>query len=120
MAEEPVRTLAELQLNSPDMKTTYANFSHIHVNMTDVYLYFGMQSPSGGAENVEVDSRIVLTHDTFIRMMEFWSTRYSALVSIYGDNPRSLHDYDREKIRQAFAEFLGPQDAEDEQENPNA
>ena len=117
MAEKDAAEPGLLNLNNPDMRTSYANFSHVHVNMTDIYLYFGMQSPDGGVENVRVDTRIVLTHDTFIKMMEFWSTRYSALMSIYGDNPRSLNDYDRAKISQAFAEYLGQPEPGNEQEH---
>lgn len=111
MAEEETSPKSgTLNLNNPDMKTTYSNFSHVHVNMSDIYLYFGMQSLDGGVEDISVNTRVVLTHDTFIKMMEFWSTRYSALVQIYGETPRSLHDFDRNKVRQAFAEFLGQPD----------
>lgn len=119
MAENDATEPEQLNLNSPDMRTSYANYSHVHINMTDVYLYFGMLSPQGGVEAVSVDTRIVLTHDSFIKMMEFWSTRYAVLMSIYGDNPKSLNDYDAEKVRQAFISNSVQPGAENEQEDPN-
>lgn len=105
-----------LRLDNPDMKISYADFSHIYVNNSDVSLYFGIQSPDGEIGKVKLDNRIIVTHDTFIKMMEFWAPRYSALTKLYGDNPRSLADFGKEEIARAFSFLHGQQDQEDTNE----
>ena len=120
MAEENPTRAGLLKLDNPNVKTSYANFSHVHINATDLYLYFGTQSAGGGLENISLENRIIVTHGTFMKMMEYWSIRYSVLNEIYGEVPRSLHDFDQEKVDQAFATFLGTTEPESEENNPDA
>lgn len=96
----------KLKLDNPLLTTSYANFSHIVINDTDAYLYFGIQSPEGGVQNISIATRIVITHFTFLRMMEFWATRYSILSEIYGNVPKSLQDFDPAKVQQAFDKLI--------------
>ncbi len=117
MAEEDPTRAGLLKLDNPNMKTSYANFSHVHLNASDLYLYFGIQNAEGSVENVSLESRIIVTHDSFMRMMEFWSTRYSVLAAIYGETPRNLHDFDAEKVKKAFTTFIGQIEPDNEQDN---
>ncbi len=120
MADEDPTRAGLLKINDPGIKTSYANFSHVHINATDLYLYFGIQSADGGVEDVAVGSRIIVTHDSFMRMMEFWSTRYSVLAEIYGNTPRSLRDFDHQRVSEIFAAFINPDQPDSEQEETNA
>ncbi len=46
--------------------------------------------------------RVVLTHDSFMKMMEYWAQRYETINKIYGDSPRSINGFDRAKVDDAF------------------
>lgn len=94
-------------LDDKNTQTTYANNSHIVVNPSDVYLYFGMQ-PFTDSEDTFFEQRIVLTHSSFMRMMEYWAPRYTLLARIYNGHPMSLGDFDPSLVQQAFQEMLNP------------
>ena len=100
-------------LEDTSVETVYANTSHVIVGEGDVTLYFGFQPIEGNnipASNVK---RVTMTHDSFMRMMEFWAARYRLLESLYDGRPRTLRDINSTVINAAFDKMLGriPQEA---------
>jgi hypothetical protein len=115
-SETPDRQVFDL--DDPSIKTTYANTTHIIVGQGDVSITFGFQAIEARDNPATNLVRVVMTHDSFMRMMEFWATRYHFLNTLYGGKPKTLRDMDTEVVNAEFAKMLGTVGEEDKQDEP--
>ncbi len=90
-------------LNHPDIKTSYANESHILVGDSDVHLFFSTRMPGETPEGWHPDQKIIISHSVFMKMIEFWATRYQLLYTIYGERVKSINDFPSEVVDAAFS-----------------
>ena len=114
MAKETIHSERPAQNTATDasINTFYADNSLVTVRPSDVRMYFGMQPPTDG-EDVPFESCVILSHSSFMRMMEYWVPRYELLAKIYAGHPMSLNDFNQNTVEQAFHEMLYPaQEAE--------
>ncbi len=109
MAEETKDDADESRLNLDllDAKTSYANYTHVVVNSTDVSLYFGAVDDGVAANRIKFENKIVVNHVSFTKMMEHWFPRYRLLKRLHGDGLKSLNDFDAQTINDAFSEMHG-------------
>lgn len=61
-----------------------------------------MRLIDGGFKPMCTSVRIILTHDNFVRMVEFLDKRVTLFRSIYGSRMPNLFTGDSEEIRKAF------------------
>ncbi len=106
--EKPeTQTQQVFNINDPSVETIYANTTHIVVGEGDVTIHLGFQ-PIEGNNIPAIDvRRIILTHDSFMRMMEFWAARYRLLETLYEGKPKTLRDLDGDVVNAAFDTMLG-------------
>lgn len=110
MAEQPTsddKTHKVFDLNDPSIETIYANTTHIIVGEGDITIHLGFQPIEGNNVPATGVKRVVMTHDSFMRMMEFWAARYHLLESLYDGKPKTLRDIDNKIINAAFDKMLG-------------
>ncbi len=94
-----------IDLDDPNTKMSYANHTHMVVNSTDVALYFGVASDGISNTKTKLDSKVIINHASFVKMMEYWFHRYALLKRIYGDGPTTINDFDDHLVRSAFEEM---------------
>ena len=109
MAEETKDDADESRLNLDllDAKTSYANYTHVVVNSTDVSLYFGAVDDGVATNRIKCENKIVVNHVSFTKMMEHWFPRYRLLKRLHGDGLKSLNDFDVQVLHDAFSEMRG-------------
>jgi|GEM_PF-3487580 len=94
-------------LEDASLETTYVNTTHAIVGEGDITLYFGFQPIAGNDFTAFNVKRMAMTHDSFMRMMEYWATRYRFLETLYGGKPITLRDADRDAVASAFDTMYG-------------
>lgn len=104
-----------------NIHTVYANDTAAIVGDTEINLFFSDGSPaSQDGTQKRLNTRVVLSHSTFIRMMDFWMTRYQFVNAMYNGAPPSIAEIrinEPDRYETAFQEFLAvmkSQEPEDE------
>lgn len=93
--------------DSPATQTIYANQSNILVGTSDIVMYFGTE-PLDTTIPIVPSIRIMLTHASFMVMMEFWAARYYLLRNLYDGAPASLRSLDPNIVAEEFRKMLSP------------
>lgn len=93
----------------PNINTVYAVDTAAIVGDSEINIYLsdGGYTPDGGQKKVH--TRVIIPHAMFIRMMDFWASRYGFIQTMYGGNPTSLEDFraaDPDKYNKAYDEYL--------------
>ena len=94
-------------LEDASLETTYVNTTHALVGEGDITLYFGFQPIAGNDVPAFNVKRMAMTHDSFMRMMEYWAKRYHFLETLYAGKPKTLRDLDQDAVASAFDTMLG-------------
>lgn len=107
--------------SDPNIHTVYANDTAAIVGDTEVNLFFSDGSPaSQDGTQKRLSTRVILSHSTFIRMMDFWMTRYGFIGAMYNGAPPSINEVrtnEPDRYEAAYQEFLATmksQEPEDE------
>ena len=108
MAEE--NNKPAFDFSDPNISTMYANDTAVIVGDAEINLYFSDGSPaSQDGTQKRLNARIVISHSTFIHMMDFWMTRYDFIRSIYKGTPVSLTEFrlnELDRYEAAYREYM--------------
>lgn len=94
-----------LEALTKEVPVVYANDSSITVGNEDVTIAFGFSE--SGVGQTKYSTRIVMTHSSFVHMMEFWQKRVTLLRTLYQENPIGFMETrtDTSIIEKAFEEM---------------
>ena len=96
--------------SDPNIHTVYANDTAAIVGDAEINLFFSDGSPaSQDGTQKRLNTRVILSHSTFIRMMDFWMTRYNFIGAMYNGTPPSITEVrinDPDRYESAYQEFL--------------
>lgn len=106
-------------LEDTSIETVYSNTTHAVIGEGDISLYFGFQHIARNDVPAASVKRVVLTHESFMLMMEYWLKRYNFLQTLYGGKPKTLRDLDQDAIAAAFDVMHEKPGKEAEQNEPN-
>ena len=87
MPEVPQTTKPSIDGLDNTVPVVYANDCSIIVGNEDVSILFGYNVVGGDNLPTIPSVRLVLTHGSFVRMMEYWSKRVTLLRTVYQENP---------------------------------
>ena len=108
MAED--RKKPVFDFSDPNINTVYANDTAAIVGDTEINLFFSDGSPSGeDGSQKRLSTRVILSHSTFIHMMDFWMSRYDFIRDLYNGTPSSIADIRMEKPdidEEAYQKYL--------------
>ena len=88
--------------SDPDIRDIFANDVFVDIGESEISLIFSYDFYANGVKKAKPSVRIILTHDNFVRMIEFLDKRVTLLRSIYGSRMPNLFLGDPEEIRKAF------------------
>lgn len=119
MAEDSNKPVFDF--SDPSIHTVYANDTAAIVGDAEINLFFsdGSLASQDGTQK-RLNTRVILSHSTFIRMMDFWMTRYNFISTMYDGTPPSITEVrinEPDKYEAAYQEFLAStktQEPEDE------
>lgn len=103
----------------PNIEVVYASVSAAIVGNTDISLYFGTEALTTEGSKSSLSHRIVITHHQFLRMMEYWATRYDVIQTMFEDTPmsfRQVEERDPERFAAAWAKINQPPKAQSEED----
>ena len=103
-SQKPVFDFADPNINTVYAVDTAAIVGDSEIN---IYLSDGGYTPDGSQKKVH--TRVIISHAMFIRMMDFWASRYRFIQTMYDGNPASLEDFrtaDPNKYDRAYEDYL--------------
>ena len=108
MAEDSKKPVFDF--SDPNIHTVFANDTAAIVGDAEINLFFSDGSPAAqDGTQKRLNTRVILPHSTFIRMMDFWMTRYDFISSMYNGTPPSITDVranEPDRYEAAYQEFL--------------
>ena len=98
-------------------QNVYANDVFVDIGETEISLVFSDNFFVKGIKQSRPMVRVVLTHDNYIRMVDFWEKRAKLLRRAYKNRRPNLYSGDAEELRQAFDELYPPTDEDTAEES---
>jgi len=119
MAEDDLKPTFDF--SDPNINIVYANDGAVIVGDSEINLYFSDGSPAlqDGTQR-RISTRIVLSHATFIYMMDFWMTRYDFIRTMYDGTPVSLRDFrtlEPDRYEAAYQKYLAAMKTQEPPDN---
>jgi hypothetical protein len=113
MADQPLIDAAD-----PRIQDIYANDVFVEIGESEISLLFSHDFYANGSKTAKPSVRIILSHDSYMRMVEFWEKRAKLLRRVYMNRTPNLYAGDPEETRKAFAELYPPSDDIATEKNP--
>ncbi len=109
--QKPTPNIAAMNVSDPEIKTVYANNNFFELGDTEVGLVFGYDFYDNGQKVSKPSVRVILSHDNFMRMMEFWEKRAKFLRRVYANRTPNTYSGDPREYRAALDELFPQQQA---------
>ena len=87
------------------IQEVYANDVYVDIGESEISLLFSSGFNVNGVKQAKPSVRIILTHDTYMRMVSFLEKRAKLLRRVYMNRTPNLYAGDQEELRQAFNEL---------------
>lgn len=113
MADQPLIDAAD-----PRIQDIYANDVLVEVGELEISMIFSHDFYANGFKVAKPSVRIILSHDSYMRMVDFWEKRAKLLRRVYMNRTPNLYAGDPEETRKAFDELYPPSDSTTSEKKP--
>ncbi len=90
-----------------------ADITQAILTESDITIYFATTTRLPQNTIINPSVKVVITHSSFMNMMEFWLVRYNFLREVYGENLPSLDSLDRTQLNEAVNKYFPTSEEDD-------
>lgn len=97
----------------------YVNDVYASIGASEISLIFREDLNVHGEDTAKERVRVVMTHDVFVRMVDFLERRAKLFRRAYMNRTPNLYAGDAEELRKAFEELYPPSSEAKSDQNPS-
>jgi hypothetical protein len=101
-----------------DVPSVYVNDVYVDIGASEISLTFREDFHARGEPTTKERVRVVMTHDVYMRMVDFLERRAKLFRRAYMNRTPNLYAGDSEELGKAFSELYPPSDETASDENP--
>ena len=96
---------AVIDPSDPRIQDVYANDTFVEIGNSEISIVFAQDYYDNGVKKAKPSVRVTFTHNSFMRMMDFWEQRAKFLRRVYADRAPHLYAGNTDELRRASEEL---------------